>query len=128
MVISWLKGIEIAKPSVSLRVTTTGGTASNGTATGSIGTVGTTTLAQYGFLINVTLARGTAGATNAFIYTFTMPTAHPLGSNYIVNGGFRSGSSGDPWPNAFLIFNATSSTSFNVWVKNSSSIIQDGNF
>ena len=123
-----ITGYSNIKPYASLRVVTTGGTLSRGTTTGTIGTAGTTLLSQYGYLTNVVLTRGVAGATNAFIYTFTMPTAHPLSTNYIVNGCFRTGSSSDPSPNATMIFNVTSSTSFNVWVKTSSSIMLDGQF
>ena len=51
-----------AKPYASLRVATAGGTPSTGTTVGTIGTPGTTTLVQYGFLTNVSVARGTVGS------------------------------------------------------------------
>ena len=95
---------------------------------GNIGTLGTVTSVQCGFLTNVSVTRGTVGTTNLFLYSFTLPTAHPLGLNYIVNGGFRTGSSTDASPNAFLTFNVTSSTNFNVWVRSSTGILMDGNF
>ena len=88
-------GFIAAKPYASLRVGTSGGTPSTGTTVGTIGTPGTTNLVQYGFLTNVSLSRGIVGTTNLFLYSFTLPTAHPLGLNYIVNGGFRTGSSTD---------------------------------
>jgi hypothetical protein len=121
-------GFISAKPYASLRVST--GTAGATASTASvIGTPGPVTLAQYGFLTNVSVARGaTAGASNYFIYTFTMPTAHPQGANYIVNGAFVTGSTSSASPNAFLTFNVTSSTSFTVWVRSSTNILLDGNF
>ena len=102
--------------------------ASTGTTVGTIGTTGTVSLFQYGFLTNVSVARGTVATSNLFLYSFTLPTAHPLGSNYIVNGGFRTASSTDASPNAFLTFNVTSSTNFSVWVRSSTGILMDGNF
>ena len=93
-----------------------------------IGTPGTVSLFQYGFLASVSLSRGTAATTNPLLYLFTLPTAHPLGLNYIVNGGFRTGSSTDASPNAFLTFNVISSTTFSVWVRSSTGILMDGNF
>ena len=117
-----------ARPFASLRVGTSGGTPSTGTIAGTIGTPGTVSLIQYGFLTNVSVARGTVATTNLFLYSFTLPTAHPLGTNYIVNGGFRTGGSTEASPNAFLKFNVTSSTNFNVWVRSSTGILMDGNF
>ncbi len=76
----------------------------------------------------VSVARGTVATTNLFLYSFTLPAAHLLWLNYIVNGGLRTGSSTDASPNAFLTFNVTSSTNFNVWVRSSTGILMDGNF
>ena len=121
-------GFISAKPYASLRVSTgtTGATPSTASV---IGTPGPVTLTQYGFLTNVGVSRGTTvGATNYFIYTFTMPTAHPQGTNYIVNGAFVTGSTSSASPNAFLTFNVTSSTSFTVWIRSSTNILLDGNF
>ena len=123
-----VNGFIAAKPYASLRVATAGGTPSTGTTVGAIGKLGTVSLFQYGFLTNVSLSRGTAATTNLFLYSFTLPTAHPLGTNYIVNGGFRTGSSLDASPNAFLTFNVTSSTTFAVWIRSSTGILMDGNF
>ena len=117
-----------ARPFASLRVATAGGTPSTGTTVGTIGTPGTTTLVQYGFLTNVSVARGTVATTNLFLYSFTLPTAHPLGTNYIVNGGFRTAGSTEASPNAFLTFNVASATQFIVWVRSPTNILMDGNF
>ena len=126
-----LTGYLSAKPYVSLRVSTSTATPaapSTGTIAGTIGTPGTVSLAQYGFLTNVSVARGTAGANNSFLYTFTLPTAHPLGTNYIVHGGFQTGGTSAPSPNAFLTFSVSSSTSFTVWVRGPTNILLDGTF
>ena len=96
-----VNGFIVAKPYASLRVATAGGTPSIGTTAGAIGTTGTVSLVQYGFLTNVSLSRGTAATTNTFLHLFTLPTAHPLGSTYIANGGFRTASSTDVSPNVF---------------------------
>ena len=126
-----INGFLAAKPYVSLRVLTSTATpavASTGTTAGSIGTPGTVSLTQYGFLTNVSVARGTVATTNLFTYTFTLPTAHPLGTNYLVNGGFYTSGSLSASPNTFLTFNVASSTTFNVWVRSSTNILLDGNF
>jgi hypothetical protein len=114
-----LTGYLAAKPFVSLRVITGGGTPSTVNTSGVtiIGTPGASLVTPYGYNSNVTIARGTAGATNAFIYTFTWTTPHPLGINYIVNAVFRTGSSTDPQPAGVITTNVTSSTSFNVWIR-----------
>jgi hypothetical protein len=52
-----------AKPFVSLRVATTGGTPSTGTSVATTGTPGTVSMSQYGFITNATVARGTPGTT-----------------------------------------------------------------
>jgi hypothetical protein len=121
-------GFISARPFVSLRVVTSGGTPSSGTTVGTIGTPGTVTLTQLGFLNTVTLVWGTVGTTNLFSYTFTLPVAHPQGTNYIVNGGFQANGALSPSPSAFLTFNVTSATSFSVWVRSSTNILLDGNF
>jgi hypothetical protein len=127
-----VSGFTNTKPYASLRVTTTGGgtfaTPSTGTTVETIGTPGAVTLVQYGFLTNVSVARGSTGTTNLFLYSFTLPTAHPLGTNYIVNGGFYTAGSLALSPNAFLTFNVASSTNFSVWVRSSTGILMDGNF
>ena len=123
-----VNGFIAAKPYASLRVSTAGGTPSTGTTVGTIGTPGTVSLVQYGFLTNVSVARGTVATTNLFLYSFTLPTAHPLGTNYIVNGGFRTASSTDVSPKAFLTFTVISATYFCAWVRSSTGILVDGNF
>ena len=72
-----VEGFIAAKPFVSLRVATgvvIGTTPSTGTILGTIGTPGPVGLTQYGFLTNVSVARGSSTATNYFIYTFTLGT------------------------------------------------------
>ena len=126
-----VSGYLSAKPYVALRVATSTAApavASTGTTAGTIGTPGTVSLTQYGFLTNVSVARGTVGGTNLFLYTFTMPTAHPLGTSYTVNGCFQTGGTSAPSPNAFLTFSVGSSTSFTVWVRGPTNILLDGNF
>jgi hypothetical protein len=127
-----VEGFISARPYASLRVSTgiTAGitTISTGTIAATIGTPGPVSLTQYGFVTNVGVSRGTVGTTNLFLYSFTLPTAHPQGLNYIVNGGFQTGGSTSPSPNAFLTFNVTSSTTFNVWVRSPTGILMDGNF
>jgi hypothetical protein len=124
-----LTGYLAAKPFVSLRVLTGGGTPSTATV---IGTPGVSLVTPYGYIPTVTVARGTAGATNAFIYAFTWTTPHPLGINYIVNAAFRTGSSTDPQPVGVLTTNVTSSTSFNVWIRttvgSTTNVFADGTF
>ncbi len=102
-------GYIAAKTFVSLRVATSGGTP---WTSSTIGTVGPTSLSYFG-------SRRTSLGCKCIFYSFTLPTAHPLGANYIANGGFRTGSSSDPSPNAFLSFSVTSSTVFNIWVRSS---------
>ena len=124
-----LTGYLAAKPFVSLRVVTGGGTPSTATV---IGTAGLSVLNQYGFIQNVTLARGTAGGVNAFIYTFTWATPHPLGINYIVNAIHRTGSYADPHPTGVITANVNSSTSFSLWVRTTvgttTNVFADGTF
>ena len=111
-----------------MRITTSGGTAStlvNGVTT--IGTPGPSVAINCGYTSAVTLARGTAGATNAFLYTISWTTAHPLGSNYAVMCNFQGGSTTNLSPNGF--FRATgTSNSISVWVRTSDGIIKDENF
>ena len=128
-----------AKPYVSGRVATTGGTPSS--VSGSlltIGTPGTTVFNNYGFITPV-LSRGTAGAVNSFIYTFTWTGAHPLGTNYAVFAQFQTGSSGSSsqaqslQPTGIITTNVTSSTSFNVWIRTPldatyNNVLVDGTF
>ena len=123
-----VNGYISAKPYASLRVATAGGIPSTGTAVGTIGTPGPVSLIQYGFLTNVSASRGAVSTVNVFLYSFTLPSAHPQGTNYIVNGAFVTGSTSSASPNAFLTFNVTSSTSFTVWVRSSTNILMDGNF
>ena len=128
-----------AKPYVSGRVATTGGTPSS--VSGSIltiGTAGTTSTTNYGFITPV-LSRGTAGATNAFIYALTWTGAHPLGTNYAVYAQFHTGPTGSSsqaqslQPTGKITTNVTSSTSFNVWIRTPlnetyNNVLVDGTF
>jgi hypothetical protein len=121
-----------AKPFVSLRVLTSTATPATPSTATVIGTPGATTVVQYGYIQNVAIARGTVGAANAFLYTFTWTTPHPLGLNYIVNAGFRTGSTSDVMPTGVITTNITSSTSFNLWIRttvgSTPNIFADGNF
>jgi hypothetical protein len=134
-----LTGYLSAKPFVSLRVATGAGTATTLSATTGlpvIGTPGLGTLTQYGYVQNVSLARGNAGATNAFIYAFSWPTPHPLGTNYVVNAGFRTSGSSDLQPIGVITTNVTSSTTFALWIRTTlgsglgttQNMFVDGNF
>ena len=109
-----LTGYLAAKPFVSLRIVSGGGTPSTATV---IGTAGATAVVQNGYIQNVSTTRGTIGAVNAFIYTFTWTTPHPMGINYAVNAVFRTGSTSDVMPIGVITTNATSSTSFNLWIR-----------
>ena len=126
-----VSGFTSAKPFASLRVITSTAlpaVASTGTTAALIGTPGTVSLTQYGFLTNVSCSRGVPATANLFLYSFTMPTAHPLGVNYIVSGCFQTGATSSPSPNAFLSFNVSSATQFSVWVRSSTNILLDGSF
>jgi hypothetical protein len=134
-----VNGFIAAKPYVSLRVATSGGTPSSVSgSTLTIGTAGTTTLTNNGFITPV-LSRGTAGATNAFIYTFTFATPHPLGTNYAVFAQFATGATGSSsqaqslQPTGVITTNVTSSTTFNVWIRTPldatyNNVLVDGTF
>ena len=84
-----LTGYLAAKPFVSLRVITGGGTPSTATV---IGTPGASAVVQYGFISNVAVTRGTVGGANAFLYTFIWATPHPLRTSYVPNAIYRTGS------------------------------------
>ncbi len=60
---------------------------------------------------------GTVAKPNLFLYSFTLPTDHSLGTNNIVNGGFRTAGSTEAYPNAFLTFNVASATQYCVGQK-----------
>ena len=110
-----------------MKITTSGGTAStlvNGVTT--IGTPGPSVAINCGYTSAVTLARGTTGTTNAFLYTISWTTAHPLGSNYAVMCNFQGGSTTNLSPNGFFRANGTA-TSITVWVRTSDGIIKDEN-
>ena len=79
-------------------------------------------------MTSVSLLRGSVGTTNLFSYLFTLPFAHPQGSNYIANGGFYSSGALSASPNAVLTFSVTSPTTFNVYVRTSTNILMDGSF
>ena len=123
-----VNGFISAKPFVSLRVITSGGTPSTGTTTGTIGTPGTVALTYFGFTTSVNVARGSVGNTNNFLYTFSWTTPHPLGANYIPMAIFRTTSTSEVSPNAFFTVTNSSSTSFTLWIRGATNILQDGNF
>ena len=116
-------------------MTTSGGTPTTLNAHNAqvIGTPGTSTVASYGYSTTVSLAHGTAGAANAFIYTFTWTGAHPLGTNYSVFAQFQTGATATSLPLGVITTNVTSSTSFNVWIRTSlnttfNNVLVDGTF
>jgi hypothetical protein len=120
-----LTGYLSAKPFVSLRVMTGGGTPSTASV---IGTAGGSVVVQNGFITNVVTTRGPVGAANAFLYTFTWSIPHPLGISYVPNAIFRTGSSSDPSPVGVITAVVTSSTSFSIWIRTATNIFVDGNF
>ena len=122
-----VNGYISAKPYVSLRIVTTGGTQSTGTTSGTIGTPGTATVTNLGYTSPITTSRGNAGATNAFLYTFTWTTPHPLGANYAIMCNFYGTSTANLSPNAFFRTSGTS-TAISVWIRTSDGIIKDENF
>ncbi len=78
---------------------------------------------QFGH-VTATLTRpnGTGG-----VFQFNLPTAHPRGNNYLVIAQIRTGATaGQTF--SFCSTNVTSSTAFNVWVRNSSMGSINGDF
>ena len=128
-----LTGYLSAKPYVSLKVTTSGGTPSTNPSgsTLTLGTPGTVTLTQMGYNTTSVCPRGTPGNSNYFLYTFTWTGAHPLGSNFAVNVVYNTGSSGTAQPTGVITAN-NNSTSITVWLRATvgslSNVLQDGNF
>ena len=128
-----LTGYLSAKPYVSLKVTTSGGTPSTNPSgsTLTLGTPGTVTLTQMGYNTTSVCTRGTAGNSNLFLYTFTWTGAHPLGSNFVPNVAYLTGSSGSAQPLGVVTCN-NSSTSITVWLRATvgslSNVLQDGTF
>ena len=88
----FVAGFYSAKPYVSLRVTTTGGTATTINISNQpvMGTTETTSLASFGYNSTVSVVRGTARATNAFIYTFSWTGARPLAPSWVQLYGWCS--------------------------------------
>ena len=84
--------------------------------------------ANYGCITSVTVARGSVGNTNNFLYTFSWTTPHPLGANYIPMAIFRTSSTSEVSPNAFFTVTNSSSTAFTLWIRGTTNILQDGNF
>ena len=74
--------------------------------------------------VSATLSRpnGTGG-----VFSFTLPTAHPRGTNYLVFAQIRTGGTGSQ-TFSFCFTNVTSSTAFNVWVRNSTMGAINGDF
>ena len=125
-----INGFLAAKPYVSLRVVTSGGTPSTGTTVGpptTIGTPGTMTVTNYGYTTSITASRGSSTTNNAFLYTFSWATPHPLGSNYVPMCQFQGSSTNNTSPNGFFRVNQTS-TSISVWVRTSDGSITDESF
>ena len=129
-----LTGYLAAKPYVSLRVTTGGGTPSTNPSgsTVTIGTPGLCVVVQNGFVTDAVVGRGTAGSTNAFLYTVTWTTPHPLGTAYVPNVCFYTGSTTTAAPLGVITAAVASSTAFTVWfratVGSVSNVLVDGSF
>jgi hypothetical protein len=127
-----VNGFTATKPYVSLRINTSGGTPTTvvtvgGVTTTTIGTPGTMTVQNYGYTSSITSARGTVGAGNYLLYSFTWTTPHPYGANYAVMCNFQGSSTTNTSPNGF--FRATgTATSMTVWVRTADGIIKDENF
>ena len=127
-----INGFLAAKPYISLKISTSiysSGTilAVPSTSTSAIGTPGAVTITNYGFQSNITVARGTVGNVNHFLYTFTFP-AHPFGANYGVGCTFNTTGTSSANPNATITSN-TQATSITVWIRETSTnILRDGNF
>ena len=127
-------GFISAKPFISLRVATSGGTPSTYNAgVFVLGTPGTVTLTNLGYNNTVVCTRGTAGNTNYFLYTFTWTGAHPLGAYNSANAIFHTSGTGSGQPaNTPVITVNVSSTQITVWIRGivsgNSNVLQDGNF
>ena len=123
-----------ARPYISLRVATTGGTpstVSGSPATVTLGTPGTVTLTHLGTNTTTVCTRGTPGNTNYFLYTFTWTGAHPLGANFVPNVIYQTGATASAQPLGVIAANVTS-TSITVWLRATvgkvSNVLQDGTF
>ena len=66
-------------------------------------------------------ANGTGG-----IYNFTMPSAHPNGTNYLVFAQIKTGATAATF--SFCSTNVTSSSTFNIWDRSSSMSAMNGDF
>ena len=127
-----VNGFISAKPYISLKVTTTGGSVS--TVSGStvtLGTPGTVTLTHLGYNTTTVCTRGTPGNTNYLLYSFTWTGAHPLGANFAANVLYFTSATGSGQPLGVATVNV-SATSITVWLRTTigtaSSVLQDGNF
>ena len=85
-------------------------------------------ITHYGQVTSVSLDRGSTGASNQGIYAFTLPTAHPSGTNYIVMATHQTSSTSTSAPLGYITCNGAQSTLFNVWIRNSANSLQDGSF
>jgi len=130
-------GYLTARPYISMRVSTTGGTPSTINAGNVVvGTPGTVTVTQLGSNTSVVCTRGTAGNSNYLLYTFSWTGTHPLGSNYVAHATFQTGGTSSFPPNTPVITTNASSTSITVWIRGTltsggvtyPNVLQDGNF
>ena len=127
-----VNGFISAKPYISLKVITTGGSVS--TVSGStvtLGTPGTVTLTHLGYNTTAVCTCGTPANTNYLLYIFTWTGAHPLGANFAVNATYITTGTGSGQPLG-VITATNNSTSITVWLRatigTASSVLQDGNF
>ena len=124
-----------ARPYISLRVATTGGTPSTVVAgsppTVTLGTPGTVALTHLGTNTTTVCTRGTPGNTNLFLYVFTWTGAHPLGANFVPNVIYQTGATSSAQPLGVITASVTS-TSITVWLRATvgtvSNVLQDGSF
>ena len=122
-----------AKPYISLKVTTTGGSVStvNGSGVVTLGTPGTVTLTHLGYNTTTVCTRGTPTNTNYLLYSFTWTGAHPLGANFAANVLYFTSATGSGQLIGVATVNV-SATSITVWLRTTigtaSSVLQDGNF
>ena len=122
-----------AKPYISLKISTSiyssGSILAIPSTSSVIGTPGAVTItSNMGFQQNVTVARGTVGNVNQFLYTINFATPHPLGANFAVGCTFNTTATANANPNATFTCN-TQANSISVWIReNTTNILRDGNF
>jgi hypothetical protein len=128
-------GFLSAKPYISLRIVTTGGTpstVSGSPATVTVGTPGTVTLTNLGSNTTTVCSRGTVGNGNYLLYTFNWIGAHPLGSNFAANAMFYTTGTASGQPVGAITLVVNSATQITLWIRATvggiSNVLQDGNF